>query len=120
VVAALLIALEVLDTVTGSVLPDAPITLIGGGARGEAWREAVSRMSGRAIEIPDAQELVALGGAVQAAAVLAGEEPAEVAARWNLRAGTVIERRSRDDETLERFRSVLAATSQLNEGMVNR
>ena len=57
------------------------------------------------MEIPDAQELVALGGAVQAAAVLAGEDPVVVAERWNLRAGAVIERRQADHETLERFGS---------------
>jgi xylulokinase len=113
VVIALLIALEAIGTVS----PDASITLIGGGARGPAWRETVARMSGRRVEIPDARELVALGGAIQAAAVLAGKHPTEIAAEWNVRAGTVIEPRQRDEQALERFRRVLAATSQLNGGI---
>jgi xylulokinase len=120
VVAALLEALAQIGTVTGALSSHAPIILIGGGARGPVWRETVSRLSGRALEIPDAQELVALGGAVQAAAVLAGEDPCDVAARWNVRAGTVIEGGQRDDQALERFRTVLAATSQLNEGTVDQ
>ena len=80
------------------------------------WRETVSRLSGRRVDIPDAQELVALGAAVQAAAVLTGDALSEVADRWNLRAGTVIEQRDPDEQTLDRFRRVLAATSRLNEG----
>jgi xylulokinase len=113
VVIALLIALEAI----GTVAPDAPITLIGGGARGAAWRETVARMSGRRVEIPDARELVALGAAVQAAAVLGGKDPTDIAAEWNVRAGTVIEPRQRDERALERFRRVLAATSELNGGI---
>ena len=71
------------------------------------------------MEIPDAQELVALGSAVQAAAVLAGEDPVVVAERWNLRAGAVIERCEADHETLERFRLTLADASRLNERAVD-
>ena len=112
--------LDHLGSVTGSIPPDAPITLIGGGAMGTAWRDTVSRLSGREIVIPDAQELVALGAAVQAAAVLAGRQPEEIARSWNLRAGTVIAAQQRDDQALERFRAVLAATTQLNQGMVER
>lgn len=116
VVAALLLALEALDEVTGSVAAAAPITLIGGGARGAAWRESVLRLSGRGLVVPRAEELVALGAAVQAAAVLTGEDPAAVAGRWHVRDGMVLEPTPRDEETLDRYRSVLAATSQLNEG----
>jgi xylulokinase len=112
-VTALLIALEAI----GTVAANAPITLIGGGATGATWRETVARMLGSRVEIPDARELVALGAAVQAAAVLAGKHPTEIAAEWNARGGTVIERRQRDEQALERFRRVLAATSQLNGGM---
>jgi xylulokinase len=120
VVAALLGALDHVSAVTGAVKADAPIVLIGGGARGAVWRQTVARLSGRALEIPAAQELVALGGAVQAAAVLKGSDPAKVAASWNLRSGAVLDAISRDAETLERFRSVLTATATLNEGMVDR
>lgn len=119
VIATLLAALDRVGAVTGGLADDAPVVLIGGGARGAVWRETVSQLSGRRVEVPDAEELVALGAAVQAAAVLAGEDPVAVAERWNLRAGTVIERRQQDEQTLERYRPVLAAASQLNEGKVD-
>ena len=97
----------------GATAADAPITLVGGGP--EAPRGA--RRSGRPVEVPDARELVAAGGAVQAAAVLADKHPTEIAAEWNVRAGTAIDRQQRDERALERFRRVLAATSQLNGGI---
>jgi xylulokinase len=115
VIATLLAALDRIEAVTRGIDRDAPVILIGGGAAGAVWRETVARLSGRRVEIPVAQELVAFGAAVQAAAVLAGEDPVDVAERWNLRAGAVIERRQQDQETLERFRLTLAAASRLNE-----
>ncbi len=120
VIATPLAALDRIGAVTPGLARDAPVILTGGGARGAVWRETVARLSGRRVEIPDAQELVALGGAVQAAAVLAGEDPVEVAERWNLRAGAVIEKRKQDQERLERFRLTLAAASRLNEREVDQ
>ncbi|OEV05229.1 xylulokinase, partial [Streptomyces nanshensis] len=52
---------------------DAPLLLIGGGAKGTAWRETVRRLSGRPVQVPRAEELVALGAAAQAAALLLEE-----------------------------------------------
>ena len=60
----------------------APLTLIGGGAQGAAWQSVARRLSGRPIRVVAGLELVALGAAAQAAAALAGEEPACVARRW--------------------------------------
>jgi len=87
---------------------DEPLMLIGGGARGTAWRETVRRLSGRAVRIPQAQELVALGAAAQAAALLTGEAPAEVARRWNTTDGPLYEPVERDTETLERLGAELS------------
>jgi xylulokinase len=100
VVVSLLDALERLD-----VAADAPITLIGGGARGRVWREVVQRLSGRAVVVPDADELVAIGAAAQAAAVLTGEAPDAVARRWGTRRGIVLDPVERDGETLARHRA---------------
>ena len=75
VVAGLLGALDRIEAAVGTTRAREPIVLIGGGARGGIWRDTVSRLSGRRVEIPDAQELVALGAAVQAAAVLAERTP---------------------------------------------
>ena len=72
-------------------------------------------MTGRAVQIPDAKELVALGAAAQAASLLSGEAPDEVARRWNTQRGTTLDPVSRDDETQERIRRVRELTMDLNQ-----
>ena len=67
--------------------PEAPLLLLGGGARGRAWQETVRRLSGRPVLVVELSELVAYGAAVQAAALLTGEPLAEVANRWGARRG---------------------------------
>jgi xylulokinase len=90
-----------------------PLLLIGGGARGDAWRNTVRRLSGRPVQIPQAQELVALGAAAQAAGLLTGEDPAAVARRWNTADGPVLDAVERDDAALERIGSVLSDATPL-------
>ena len=69
-----------------------PIVLIGGGARGRVWQQHGGAPVGpRASLVPEAEELVALGAAAQAAAVLNGEPPAEIARRWDTRGGATVE-----------------------------
>ncbi|MGW7365942.1 xylulokinase [Streptomyces sp. NPDC054841] len=97
----------------GKVLPQdagqgAPLLLIGGGARGTAWRETVRRLSGRAVQVPDARELVALGAAAQAAGVLTGEDPRDVARRWGTAGGPSYDPVPVDRAALDRIGSVLA------------
>ena len=48
-------------------------------------------LAGRAVVVPRVDEHVAAGACVQAAAVLTGAEPAEIAEAWGLRAGDVVE-----------------------------
>lgn len=93
---------------------DAPIILIGGGARGATWQRVVGELSGRELVIPDQTELVALGAAVQAAAVSTGDSFASIAERWQTDAGTRIPARSRQDHVLARIRHVDAALRDLN------
>jgi xylulokinase len=67
--------------------------------------------------VPDAEELVALGAAAQAAACLSGEPPEEVARRWDTRGGLTVEAPAeRDLEALERIRATREATLALHEG----
>jgi len=105
-VTSLLDALGTIDRCSSGVDPAAPLVLIGGGARGKTWQSVAQRLSGRPISIPDATELVAIGAAVQAAAVLRGERPQDVAARWHTDRGTLLPAVARDSETLNRHRSV--------------
>jgi xylulokinase len=116
VIATLLLALETLRARVGACDDDAPLVLVGGGARGAAWRDAVARLSGRPIEISAVEELAAYGAAAQAAGVLTGEAPSDVAARWQVRDRTVIVPRRHDVAALQRFKRALADTTQLNGG----
>jgi xylulokinase len=109
--ASLLEALDAIGEATGGLDPDAPLVLVGGGAKGATWRDVVRRLSGRPVLIPDAEELVALGAAVQAAAVLGGESPASVTERWGTSRGTILEPLPRDDERLAAIREVRDATA---------
>jgi xylulokinase len=66
--------------------------------------------------IPDPTELVALGAAAQAAAILGGESLESVGARWGTTAGTLLEPMPADHERLARIRAVVrsaAATPDL-------
>jgi xylulokinase len=91
-----------------SAEPDTPILLIGGGARGTAWQNTVRRLSGRPVQVPVAEEVVALGAAAQAAGLLTGEPADEVARRWRNDAGPVLEPLPRDDTS----RAIIADTLQ--------
>jgi xylulokinase len=113
-VASLVEALELLAGVGSGLEPDAPVVLIGGGARGRAWQETVARLSGRAVQVPDAEELVALGAAAQAAAVLTGEAPEEIARRWDTRRGQALDPPAETDAaTLERIRATREGAAAL-------
>lgn len=101
--ASLLGGFETISASGGQVDPDAPLTLIGGGAAGTAWREVVGRLSGRALHLPEAAELVALGAAVQAAAALTGDDPVTIARAWDTARGRTLDPVPRDDAALERI-----------------
>lgn len=116
VVVSLLDALGQIDTSSEGLADDAPLVLIGGGARGEVYRRTVGRLSGRALLVPDAEELVALGAAAQAAAVLSGEAPDAVARRWDTMRGLRIDPLPVDTATLEHHRATRATLTELNGG----
>jgi xylulokinase len=104
--ASLVEALDLLAEQGSGLDSSAPLLLVGGGARGRVWQRTVARLSGRPVQVPDADELVALGAAAQATACLSGEAPDEVARRWGTRGGiTVDPPAERDAETLDRIRA---------------
>lgn len=90
-----------------------PLLLIGGGARGTAWQQTVRRLSGRAVQVPEARELVALGAAAQAAGLLTGEDPAAVARRWGTAQGPVLDPVEQDAAALARISGVLSDAAPL-------
>ena len=83
--------LDGLDALAGIVRPGAPLRVVGGGARSAAYRQVLADLSGRPVLVPAGDEHVALGAAVQAAAVLHGRSAGEVAAGWGLGDGAVTE-----------------------------
>ncbi|MCG6499731.1 xylulokinase [Kitasatospora sp. A2-31] len=111
---ALLTALaDVLRAGGGDGAGDEPLLLIGGGARGRAWQQTVLRLSGQAVRVPEARELVALGAAAQAAALLTGEPADAVARRWRTAEGPLLEPVARDDVALERIGDTLRRAGAL-------
>ncbi len=99
---------DVLQAGGEELAADTPLLLIGGGARGTAWQNTVRRLAGRAVRVPVAEEIVALGAAAQAAGLLTGEPADAVARRWETAAGPVLEPLPRDDAS----RALIAATLQ--------
>ncbi len=67
------------------------VVLVGGGARSPAYRQVVADLIGRPVLVPDAEQLVALGAALQAAAVLTGGSFADIASAWGVGRGVIIE-----------------------------
>lgn len=65
--------------------------LVGGGARSPAYRQRLADLAERAVLVPDTDETVATGAALQAAVVATGESFAAIAARWRLGRGTTID-----------------------------
>lgn len=102
----LLDALEAIDACSSGVDPEAPLILVGGGAHGATWQRVAQRLSGKLISVPNVREVVSMGAAVQAAAVLRHEAPADVAARWGTSGGTMLPAIPRDTETIALHRSV--------------
>jgi xylulokinase len=69
---------------------DGRIFLIGGGARSSAYRQRCADLSGQSVVVPDTDETVATGAAVQAAVVAGSGSFGDLATRWHLGAGTTV------------------------------
>lgn len=81
VVCSLLLCLDAL--VAAGVPVTGRLVLAGGGARSSVYPQVVADLCGRPVEVPDpSTEWVAVGAAVQAAAVARGQPPLTVARHW--------------------------------------
>ncbi|MEL7210594.1 MAG: FGGY-family carbohydrate kinase, partial [Actinomycetota bacterium] len=67
------------------------LVLIGGGARSPAYRQRAADLHGRPVSVPDSDETVATGAAVQAAAVHQRSSTSDVADAWELGRGDTVE-----------------------------
>ena len=84
VVNGLLDALDALRAVCPAAGTEGRTLLVGGGARSPAYRRILADLSGLALTVPAAPESVATGACVQAAAIVEGRRPEDVAASWDL------------------------------------
>ena len=83
--------LDALDSLRAVAPADGRVVLVGGGRRSAAYRTILADLIGSPLLTPDADEAVATGACVQAAAVLHQRSPAEIAAQWGLGAGRMVE-----------------------------
>jgi xylulokinase len=83
--------LDGLDALAGFARVDGRLLLVGGGAHSRAYRQVLADLSGRPVLVPRSDEQVATGACVQAAAVATGAEPADIADRWQLGEGDLVE-----------------------------
>jgi xylulokinase len=107
-------SLEALHRHSSGVDPAAPIILVGGGSKGAIWQQTIARLSGRPLVVPEAEELVAWGAAAQAAAAISGEAPIDVARRWNVSAGRMVDRLPIDADAIARIARVRDAAVEVN------
>jgi xylulokinase len=82
--------LDGLDALADHVPVGGRLLLVGGGARSAAYRQVLADLAGRAVEAIDTAESVAAGACVQAAVVVTGADPGELARAWGLGRGTVV------------------------------
>lgn len=84
--------LEALDRFGPLGVPtDGRVLFVGGAAGSPAYQQVLAGLAGRPIALPVVEEAVATGAAVQAAAVVLGASPIEVASTWRLGAGSEVE-----------------------------
>ena len=67
------------------------LVLVGGGAKSARYRQTLADLTQRAVTILDADELVAAGACVQAAAALREQEPLAIARAWGLDRGAIVD-----------------------------
>lgn len=107
--ASLMEALTEIDRRGSGLDSGSPLLLIGGGARGRVWQRAVAGLAGTSLLVPEMEEPVAMGAAVQAAGLLSGMQALEVARAWDTQKGQEVEPHSDFEGALELIRGVRTA-----------
>lgn len=83
--------LDGLDALTAAGVPTGgTMHLVGGGAKSFAYRQRLAELAQRSVLVPDAEETVATGAALQAAVVYSVGTFAEVANAWGLGQGVTV------------------------------
>jgi xylulokinase len=82
--------LDGLDALQAHAALDGRLVLVGGGAKSQAVQRVVAGLTAMDVVVSDAEQAVATGAAVQAAAVLEQCDHRVIQQRWGLGEGTVI------------------------------
>ena len=102
--------LDALDAL-GAQAPVTSVRLVGGGARSAAFRSVVADLCDLPAVLADAEEAVATGACVQAAAIALDVTHSEVVHRWGLGVGTPLQASTGDVAAVRaRYAEVRAAT----------
>ena len=102
--------LDALDAL-GAQAPVTSVRLVGGGARSAAFRSVVADLCDLPVVLADAEEAVATGACVQAAAIALDVTHSEVVHRWGLGVGTPLQASTGDVAAVRaRYAEVRAAT----------
>lgn len=109
--ASLLEAMTAISTAGSGIPADAPLILIGGGARGAAWQKVMADLSQRPLLVPDTDEPVALGAAIQAASVITGSTGSDIAEQWATMKGPMVEPGKGRAGVLERIKATRDAVT---------
>jgi xylulokinase len=84
--------LDGLDALTAAAGAMDRVIMIGGGARSAAYRQTLADVCDLPVVLADADQAVAVGACVQAAATLEQVDASVIAARWGLGVTTPVER----------------------------
>ena len=87
---------------------DGRVFLVGGGSRSAAYRHRAADLLGQPVIVPDTDETVAAGAALQAAVVVGDVDVATVGDRWQLGRGAPVEPRHDAASGRSRYRSAIA------------
>ncbi len=108
VLCGLLGGLDALRAVGATI--DGRVFLVGGGSRSVAYRRRAADLLGQPVIVPDTDETVATGAAVQAAVIATGGEFDAVTTRWALGNGTTIEPVTNAESVRARYRLLVGKT----------
>jgi xylulokinase len=98
--------LDGLDALTAAAGAMERVVMIGGGARSAAYREVLAGLCDHPVAVADADQAVATGACVQAAAVVEQVDPSVIAERWRLGVAEPVESASHwSRETAEAVRT---------------
>jgi xylulokinase len=112
VVCGILDGLDALQQTGVAGLLEGRLLLVGGGARLGAFGRVLADLAQRPVTVPSDDEPAAVGACVQAAAVLLGRPPGEVASAWDLGQGQVIDP-TLDPSTAEAVRAAYGRARDL-------